>query len=144
MAVNKPLKDYMRSLWADWIGTEKPTFTPAGNRQRPSYGKIAEFASKSLEYVNRQDLIKRSFSCCGLVEWPSFDNFSDFFNALNHNLRSVLSPNPLDISRECQIVLRRCAFDIKAIDEYLGLSDFDHINYDKKTPKKNRRATANE
>ena len=51
-------------MWEEWMRTDGE-FTAAGNRRRASYKQVAEWVLKAWEDIPT-DLIKKSFSLCGI------------------------------------------------------------------------------
>ena len=76
VAVNKPLKDYYRSEWNDWMVNTEPIWLASGKRQRPSYENILGMVSRSLKKVeNRLEIILNAFTASGLFINYSLDVF---------------------------------------------------------------------
>lgn len=153
MAINKPIKSSFRRSWSNWIAESVPDWISAGNRKKPSYQTMAEFASKALKSIEggvtdddddddvvRGEAILRSFSSCGLVSCPTFESFEFFFRKLNFTLQELLHPSPLDISRESWRDIRRAIFDKEAIADFVETQDFSIKSKPQWYAKPNRRA----
>ena len=79
---NKPFKAAMRDKWLDWLTTGKTEFTKSGNRKQASYEMVVNWVSQCWRDIP-DDLIRRSFVVCGIVERN--DN-----NSLHQRLRAIL------------------------------------------------------
>lgn len=143
VAINAVLKSVFRTAWATWMAETEPEWTAAGNRRRPSYQVMGEFCGRALNAVRRPDIIKRAFTCCGLVPLPKMDGIERFFDSLNWRLRNLIHPDPLNMSREILLGLTRVDINRpQSIDDYIDMLDFDQqIQVQKRQAKKNRRAS---
>ena len=53
-----------RETWFEWSSTTELTWTPSGNRQRPSYQALVNNVSARLGAINRRPLIQGAFRSC--------------------------------------------------------------------------------
>ena len=55
VVVNKPFKGFMQEEWAAWIGepTTDEDFTKGGNRKKPSYERLLQMVSNSVNRLNQ-------------------------------------------------------------------------------------------
>lgn len=124
------------------MAESEPVWTAGGNRQRPQYQTLVDFASQALLRIDRQELVRRSFAVCGLIAWPEYENFRDFFENFNSRLLQIVNPDYLNMSGECLLSLRRAVMtnDAPSFDEYLSMIDFQYAP-SPNVAKNNRRAS---
>ncbi|KAJ3641811.1 hypothetical protein Zmor_028284 [Zophobas morio] len=71
VAINKSFKDKLRVLWDEWIMNEAlATFTPAGNRRRPSLVTVCEWIVTAWRDVS-PDTVKKGFEKAGLHSYQN-------------------------------------------------------------------------
>ena len=85
----------------------EPECTPQGTHRKPEYELVAEFCSNALKVVNRYELVKNAFECCGLVSLAGIERIEGFFTDCNLRLRCVIYPDPTNVSRENLVTLAR-------------------------------------
>jgi hypothetical protein len=55
----------VKERYNDWMSSTVHALTPAGRIKRPSYSTVATWVKESWDDVD-EDLIRRSFKCCGV------------------------------------------------------------------------------
>ena len=68
VSINKPFKALYRDEWTEWMEKD-PIFTPAGNRQKPSYQCLVDMISRCMTALeDRNEMIAKSFVCTGIIQ----------------------------------------------------------------------------
>jgi hypothetical protein len=112
VGINGPLKCHMRALWDDWMSDDaKTTFTPGGNRRRPSYQQMCDMVSSALNKIE-PDTIRAAFRTCGIA--PNGKPVP--ITALNQQLQKVMSAMPDE--------------EYDTMNEQLNLEDYELIQHE--------------
>ena len=104
----------MKVQYQSWMRDGPKVFTPGGNRARPSYDAIVTWVSNCHKDL-QEDIIRRSFSACGLYHRGFGFKDLEFIANLNARIRKHLFLDGHDYDR-----------DMKAI--YIMTTPFSSLN----------------
>ena len=66
VCLNKPFKDRVRKMWAEWMSSGSATLTKGGNLQKPDITLVASWVDKAWKSIP-EEMIKHSFLKCFVI-----------------------------------------------------------------------------
>jgi len=65
VSLNRPFKNNIRKLWADWMVNSAHELTKAGRLKRPSYVEVVNWVRNAWDNIPK-DMVVKSFKVCGI------------------------------------------------------------------------------
>ena len=114
VCLNKPFKDNVRRLWANWISSGLPTETKGGNLKKPDIVLIAQWVKEAWDAIPAEMIVKSFKKCCISNELDGTEDDA---------ILSDCDENNFSDSDICADIYDDAPMTAKDFDELFGKSD---------------------